>query len=79
MVYGALAAAALAGGPMQGAAAMAAFGLGTLPFLLAAGWLAGRLRAWRRLAGGLVFAFGAYGLAHAGGLGEQLRRSLLCF
>jgi hypothetical protein len=79
MVYAALAAAAFAGDAARGAAAMAAFGLGTLPFLLAAGWLAGRVRAWRALAGGLVLAFGAYGLAHAGGLGESLRRSLLCF
>lgn len=79
MVYGALAAAAFAGGPLAGAVAMAAFGLGTLPFLLAAGWLAGRLHAWRALAGALVIGFGAYGLAHAGGLGEQVRRSLLCF
>lgn len=78
MVYAALSAAALAGSAAAGAAAMAAFGAGTLPFLLAAGWLAGRLRAWRALAGGIVIAFGAYGIAQAGGLGESIRRSLLC-
>ena len=79
MVYAALAAAALAGDPARGALAMAAFGLGTLPFLLAAGWLAARVRAWRPLAGSLVIAFGAFGFAHAGNVGEGIRRSLLCF
>jgi sulfite exporter TauE/SafE len=82
MVYAALAAAAFAGSAAAGALAMAAFGAGTLPFLLAAGWLAGRLRAWRALTGAVVFAFGTYGLAHAGGfsggLVESIRRGLLC-
>lgn len=78
MVYAALAAAALAGTPARGSLAMAAFGLGTLPFLLAAGWLAARVRAWRALSAGIVLAFGAYGLAHAGTLGEGVRRTLLC-
>lgn len=71
LVYGALAVAALAGSPSQGAAAMLAFGLGTAPWLLAAGLAAARLRGWMGLravrvgAGGAVLAFGAYGLAHA--------------
>jgi len=78
MVYAALAAAAFAGSPARGALAMAAFGLGTLPFLLAAGWLAARLRAWRVAFGGAVLGFGIYGLAHADGLGETVRRGLLC-
>jgi sulfite exporter TauE/SafE len=78
MVYAALAAAAFSGGAAQGAAAMAAFGLGTLPFLLAAGWLAARLRAWRIAAGGVAIGFGAWGLAHAGALGETIRNGLLC-
>ena len=78
MVYAALAGAALAGSPARGALAMAAFGLGTLPFLLAAGWLADRIRAWRVVGAGIVLAFGAYGLAHAGTLGESVRRTLLC-
>ena len=50
--------------------------------LLAAGWLASRLRAWRIAAGAAVLGFGTYGLAHAvdaaGGLGETIRRALLC-
>ena len=62
--------AALRGGRPErwGAGLMLAFGLGTLPNLLAAGLLAARLRAWthrpwvRRLAGGIVLAFGAWGV-----------------
>jgi len=71
LVYGALGAAALAGSPAGGAAAMAAFGLGTLPWLLAAGMAAVRLRALihrrpvRIGTGGLVIAYGAWGLAHS--------------
>jgi len=70
LVYGALAAAAVAGSPARGALAMAAFGAGTLPWLLAAGLTAARLRAWigrrpvRAATGGLVMAYGAWGLAH---------------
>jgi sulfite exporter TauE/SafE len=79
MVYAALATAAFSGGAARGALAMAAFGLGTLPFLLAAGWLASRLRAWRAVAGTMVFGFGVYGLAQASALGEGIRRGLLCF
>lgn len=59
LVYAALAAASLAGSPGSGALVMAAFGLGTLPNLLAAGLAAARLRAWAtrrtvRLAAGTV-------------------------
>jgi hypothetical protein len=78
MVYAALLAAAAAGSAARGALAMAAFGLGTLPFLLAAGWFAARLRAWRRVAGALVIGFGVFGLAQAGALGDGIRRGLLC-
>ena len=71
LVYGALTAAAFAGSPAAGAAAMLAFGLGTLPWLLAAGVAAARLRRWlarravRLAVGGAVLGFGAWGLAHA--------------
>jgi sulfite exporter TauE/SafE len=50
---------------------MAAFGLGTLPWLLAAGVAAARLRGWiqrrpvRAATGSLVAAYGAWGLAHS--------------
>jgi uncharacterized protein len=72
LVYGALAAAAFAGSPAAGAGAMLAFGVGTLPWLLAAGVAAARLRGWLRMpivrlgVGGTVLGFGAWGLAHAG-------------
>lgn len=79
LVYGALATAAAAGSPARGALAMAAFGLGTLPWLLGAGALALRLRAFRAAAGGLVLAFGVWGLARADGLQETLRQTILCF
>jgi uncharacterized protein len=72
LVYGALSAAAFAGSPEQGAAAMLAFGLGTAPWLLAAGAAAAKLRAWmvrkpvRLTVGGTILGFGLWGLAHAG-------------
>jgi uncharacterized protein len=84
LVYGALAAAAFAGSPARGAAAMLAFGLGTLPNLLAIGVAAARLRRWaahravRLAAGALVLGFGTYGLARAGGLAEHLPREWFC-
>jgi sulfite exporter TauE/SafE len=68
MVYGALAVSAVSGSTWGGAAAMAAFGLGTLPWLLAAGAAAARLRGWmarpavRYAAGGGLVAFGLHGL-----------------
>jgi sulfite exporter TauE/SafE len=71
LVYGALGAAALAGSPARGMLAMAAFGLGTLPWLMAAGMAALRLRSWinrapvRALAGGIVVLYGAWGLTHS--------------
>ncbi|HET7365495.1 MAG TPA: sulfite exporter TauE/SafE family protein [Burkholderiales bacterium] len=75
LVYGALAVAAFAGSAQGGAAAMAAYGLGTLPWLMGAGlafsWLQGKVA--RAVAGTLVLGFGVYGLAH----GTDLR-GLLC-
>jgi hypothetical protein len=68
LVYGALAVAASARSSFEGAAAMLAFGLGTLPWLLAAGAAAARLRGWmsrpavRYAAGGGLVAFGVHGL-----------------
>jgi len=79
MVYAALGAAAFAGGPAAGALAMLAFGLGTMPFLIAAGWIAARIRTWRMAAGAILLGSGAFGLAHAGALGEGIRRGILCF
>ena len=68
LVYGALAAAVFAGGAFEGAAAMAGFGLGTLPWLLAAGVFAARLRSAVKLraAGGMfLIALGGLGLARS--------------
>lgn len=78
LVYGALLASAFAGGAAQGAIAMAAFGAGTLPWLLAAGAAAARLRQWsglqrlRRAGGMLLVGLGAWGLAHG------VEQTLLC-
>ena len=77
MVYAALPLALVAGGPLQGALVMLAFGLGTLPNMLAvdvavhgigrAGQAgAARSLAWvRPLAGAAIIVFGISGLAHA--------------
>jgi sulfite exporter TauE/SafE len=68
LVYSALVTALTSGSPLRGAAMMLAFGLGTLPNLLLAGLLAGRLHAYaanpvvRCTAGLLVLAFGLWGL-----------------
>jgi len=68
LVYSVLVMALAAGGSGQGAALLLAFGLGTLPNLLAMGWAAERLRAltrqrWvKRSAGLLVAAMGVWGL-----------------
>ena len=68
LVYAALAVAVTFGSSLEGAAAMLAFGLGTLPWLLAAGAAAAQLRRWmsfpavRLAVGGGVMAFGLHGL-----------------
>jgi sulfite exporter TauE/SafE len=85
LVYGALAISVFSGGASEGALGMLAFGAGTLPALMAAGLAATRVRSWfgrrpvRTAAGGLVLAFGAYGLANAGGVAEGIRSGILCF
>jgi uncharacterized protein len=85
LVYGALAAAAASGDAARGALGMAAFGVGTLPWLLAAGVAAVRLRAWlsarafRLAAGFLVLGFGAWGLARAAAISDTVRATFLCF
>lgn len=74
LVYGALAAAAFAGSATGGAAAMAAYGAGTLPWLMAAGlafgWLQSRLV--RSVSGATLLAFGVYGLAQGTTVGRML-------
>jgi len=68
LVYSVLIWAVAAGGAAQGAGLMLAFGLGTLPNLLALGLVASTLARWtrapavRRVAGALVIALGSYTL-----------------
>jgi sulfite exporter TauE/SafE len=84
LVYSVLATALVSGSAGRGALVMAAFGLGTLPNLLAAGLVAGRMRDFVRrprvrLAAGLaVAAVGTVGLARIPGLAERVREGLLC-
>jgi sulfite exporter TauE/SafE len=71
MVYSMLLTAMLSSSALSGAAVMAAFGLGTLPMLLALGTAGTQLRAWmqrrnaRIAAGTVVLLFGVIGLARA--------------
>jgi sulfite exporter TauE/SafE len=84
LVYSVLAMALVSGDASRGAAVMLAFGLGTAPNLLAAGFAVGRLRAVlgqprARLAAGLaVVALGILGAARTPGLVEQVKRGLAC-
>ena len=78
LVYGALLAAVFAGGAPEGAIAMAAFGAGTLPWLLLAGVAAARLRHWarrhelRRALGLALIGLGGWGVAHG------VEQTILC-
>jgi len=71
LTYSVLPIALFAGGALQGAAVMLAFGLGTLPNLLAAGWVVGRARRWldrnaiRYSAAALLAGFAAVGIWRA--------------
>jgi len=72
------------GGAAQGATVMAAFGLGTLPTLLAAGIAAQRLNAirrtaWiRRTAGTVIVVLGIVGLARVPHLREAVLAGWAC-
>ena len=84
LVYGMLVLAIASGGPLQGAAVMAAFGAGTLPALLAAGLAAVKLLEFRRrplvrrTAGALLIGMAAIGLARVPALHEALVRGWNC-
>jgi sulfite exporter TauE/SafE len=73
MVYSVLVTAMLSGSAASGALVMLAFGLGTLPMMLALGLAGARLRGWLRLpavrmaCGATVLVFGLIGLARAAG------------
>jgi sulfite exporter TauE/SafE len=85
LVYAALGVAVFAGSPAGGALGMLAFGLGTLPTLLAAGFAFGRLRGFlgrplvRYGVATLVLGFGVAGLARAQGVADALQSAILCF
>ena len=80
LTYSVLPIAVFAGGALQGASVMLAFGIGTLPNLLAAGWILTRTRRWldapfvRIAAAALIAGFAAVGLWRAlfatGSLGQ---------
>ena len=71
MVYSVLTIAVASGHPIDGALTMLAFGLGTLPNLLAMGFAAEKLRPLlsnvrlRRVAGAVILSLGAIGLMRA--------------
>ncbi len=84
LVYTVLFGALLSGDALSGAALMLAFGLGTLPNLMAAALLLRRSRAWlssrpaRLVSGSVVLGFGVWGLAHATSLSQQIKSGLIC-
>lgn len=84
LVYGALALALLTGSALGGMVAMAAFGLGTLPNLLAVALVLKRMaqsawrHLWQRVLGLVILAFGLYGLVHATWLSGPLQNGVLC-
>lgn len=84
MVYSVLATALVTGSALRGGALMLAFGLGTLPNLMAAGLLLRRMqgivrhRTVRLVAGLAVIGFGIYGLANAATLGGRLWQGVVC-
>ena len=71
LVYGVLPIALFAGGALAGATVMLAFGLGTLPNLLAAGWIVSRARSWanprtvRFASAALLAGFAVLGIGRA--------------
>ncbi|HBD11677.1 MAG TPA: cytochrome biogenesis protein [Porticoccaceae bacterium] len=77
LVYSALAYAATAPSPYLGAATMLAFGLGTLPAMLVAGWASGRVaallraRRWRQGFALVILGYGCWLLLQAAGLSRH--------
>lgn len=84
MVYSMLLTAMLSGSALDGALVMGAFGLGTLPMLLAMGMAGSKLRHYlqkrsvRVACGLLVLGFGALGLARAASGGQHAWFDVLC-
>ena len=84
LVYGVLPVALLAGSALDGALVMLAFGLGTLPNLLAAGWTLARSRRWfadtryRYAAAAVIAGFALLGLYRAWFVPEALGQGPFC-
>jgi sulfite exporter TauE/SafE len=84
LIYSVLPLALLAGGAWQGALVMLAFGLGTLPNLLATSMLIGRAgrlvstRAMRQGAAAMIIAFGMFGIWHVLAAPEGLAQGPFC-
>ena len=84
LVYSVLAMTLLTGSALRGGATMLAFGIGTLPNLMAAGLLLVKFRhiaqsRYLRLASGMVvIAFGLWGLLNANELGGRLWAGVVC-
>jgi sulfite exporter TauE/SafE len=84
LVYSMLTLALASGDAIAGATVMAAFGLGTLPTLLAAGLAAQKVAAYRRSpwlrypAGALIIAMGVVGMARVPGLHDAVLAGLHC-
>lgn len=84
MVYAVLLMALASGSAAEGALILAAFGLGTLPNLLAIGATVGSLRRWmqrtwlRYLASGVIAAIGIYGMLHVLQPAARQPDSLFC-
>jgi len=84
MVYSMLLTAMLTGSALDGALLMGAFGLGTLPMLLAMGMAGAKLRQYlqkgpvRVACGLLVLGFGVLGLARAAGGSQHAWFDVLC-
>ena len=84
LAYSMLTLALVSGSAWRGAAIMLLFGLGTLPNLLAAGWLLRRFGthlkspSTRLVAGLMIAAFGVAGLARSTDLARHISEGLLC-
>ena len=85
LVYSVLVTALVSGSAVNGALVMLVFGAGTLPSLLAAGTVFPALQRirrgeWvRRAAGGIVIAFGLFGLAYAGDIDRLAGNPYFCW
>jgi sulfite exporter TauE/SafE len=84
LVYGVLPIALLSGSALHGALVMLAFGVGTLPNLLAAGWTLSRSRRWfadrryRYAAAALIAGFALLGLYRVAFMPDALGQGPFC-